>query len=189
MTATSGEDAEMRFLRDVMPHVHYLRGNARAMTGCPADADDLVQETMLRAYLALETFEPAGNMRAWLHRIMSNVFIDNYRSARRRPSTRLTADVALAVAQDPAARRTEVRSAEAHVLDALPGEVAIAVRELPDDLKLTVFYAHVLEYRNVEIAEALGIPAGTVASRLHRARGRMRELLDRRVSGPGVVGR
>lgn len=179
MNLTRGEDAEMQFVRDVMPHFDYLRTNAHSMTGCRVDAEDLVQETMLKAYVSLQNFRP-GNMRAWLHRIMSNVFVDQYRSAKRRPPTWLTGDVAIEVTQSKAAAtRPEVRSAEVHALESLPGDVACAVRALPEDLKLTVFYAHVLEYRNVEIAAMLGIPVGTVASRLHRARERMRELLQR----------
>ncbi|KUI02764.1 hypothetical protein AU189_00315 [Mycolicibacterium acapulense] len=163
-------DAERRFVRDVMPHFDYLRTKARAMTSCRADAEDLVQETLLKAYVGLKTFQPGGNMRAWLHRIMCNVFVDNYRSAKRRPPTWLLGDLAFEVAQsETVAARPEQRSAEAQALDSLPGEVACAVRALPEDLKLTVFYAHVLEYRNVEIAAILGIPVGTVASRLHRA--------------------
>lgn len=180
MNLTQGEDAELQFVRDVMPHSDYLHSNAYAMTGCRADAEDLVQETMLKAYVGLHTFGPGGNIRAWLHRIMSNVFVDQYRSAKRRPPTWLTGDVAIEVTQSKAAStRPEVRSAEVHALESLPGDVACAVRALPEDLKLTVFYAHVLEYRNVEIAAMLGIPVGTVASRLHRARERMRELLQR----------
>lgn len=181
MNLTHGEDAEVQFVRDVMPHSDYLHTNAHAMTGCRADAEDLVQDTMLKAYVSLQTFRPGGNMRAWLHRIMSNAFVDNYRSAKRRPPTWLTGDVALEVTQSHAAAgRPEVRSAEMHALESLPGDVACALRTLPEDLKLTVFYAHVLDYRNVEVAAILGIPAGTVASRLHRARQLMRELLQRR---------
>ncbi|SEH50618.1 RNA polymerase sigma-70 factor, ECF subfamily [Mycolicibacterium rutilum] len=189
MKPTHREDAKAQFVRDVMPHFEYLRTNAYVMTGCRADAEDLVQETMLKAYVGLRTFEPGGNIRAWLHRIMSNVFVDNYRSAQRRPPTRLTGDVALMVTQsETAASRPEARSAETHALESLPGDVSNAVRSLPEDLKLTVFYAHVLEYRNVEIAAILGIPVGTVASRLHRARRRMRDLLQRRSFGCAPAG-
>lgn len=181
MKLTPDEDAERRFVRDVMPHFDYLRTRARAMTRCRADAEDLVQETMLKAYVGLRTFQPGGNMRAWLQRIMGNVFVDNYRGAKRRPQTSSVGDLAFEVAQsETVPARPEARSAEARALESLPGEVACAVRALPEDLKLTVFYAHVLEYRNVEIAAILGIPVGTVASRLHRARKRMRELLTRR---------
>ncbi|UUO01623.1 RNA polymerase sigma factor [Mycolicibacterium novocastrense] len=184
MNPTPDEDAERRFVRDVMPHFDYLRNKARAMTRCRADAEDLVQETMLKAYVGLRTFEPGGNMRAWLHRIMSNVFVDNYRGALRRPRTWLIGDLAFKVTQsETVTEHPEVRSAETRALESLPGELACAVRALPEDLKLTVFYAHVLEYRNVEIAAILGIPVGTVASRLHRARKRIRELLARRPFG------
>lgn len=109
MKPTHREDAKAQFVRDVMPpHFEYLRTNAYVMTGCRADAEDLVQETMLKAYVGLRTFEPGGNIRAWLHRIMSNVFVDNYRSAQRRPPTRLTGDVALMVTQsETAASRPE----------------------------------------------------------------------------------
>lgn len=181
MKLTPDEDAERRFVRDVMPHFDYLRTRTGSMTRCRADAEDLVQETMLKAYVGLRTFQPGGNMRAWLQRIMGNVFVDNYRGAKRRPQTSLVGDLAFEVAQsETGPGRPEARSAEARALESLPGEVACAVRALPEDLKWTVFYAHVLEYRNVEIAAILGIPVGTVASRLHRARKRMRELLTRR---------
>ena len=180
MKLTHGEDAEVQFVRDVMPHSGYLHTNAHAMTGCRADAEDLVQDTMLRAYVSLQTFRPGGNMRAWLHRIMSNVFVDNYRRGKRRPPTWLTGDVALETTHSQAAAgRPDVRSAEMHALEWMPGDVTCVLQALPEDLKLTVFYAHVLDYRNVEIAAILDIPAGTVASRLHRARQQMRELLQR----------
>ncbi|WP_176561014.1 sigma-70 family RNA polymerase sigma factor [Mycobacterium neglectum] len=189
MNLTHDEDEQVQFVRDVMPHFDYLHTNARAMTGCRADAEDLVQDTMLKAYVGLQSFRPGGNMRAWLHRIMSNVFVDNYRSAKRRPPTRLTGDVALEVEHsEAAATRPDARSAEVHALEPLSGDVASAVRALPEDLKLTVFYAHVLEYRNVEIAAILGIPVGTVASRLHRAHRRMRELLQRSAFGCASAG-
>ncbi|MCV7278228.1 sigma-70 family RNA polymerase sigma factor [Mycolicibacterium flavescens] len=184
MNPTHRDDAEVQFVRDVMPHFDYLRTNAYGLTGCRNDAEDLVQETLLKAYVGLPTFKAGGNMRAWLHRIMTNVFVDNYRSAKRRPPTWLAGDASLETAQsDSAAVRPESRSAEARALESLAGDVAGAVRALPDDLKLTVFYAHVLDYRNVEIAEILGIPVGTVASRLHRARLRMRDLLQHRPLG------
>ncbi|WP_197415490.1 RNA polymerase sigma factor [Mycobacterium sp. IS-1590] len=180
MKLTPDEDAERRFVRDVMPHFDYLRTKARAMTRDRADAEDLVQETMHKAYVGLGTFQTGGNMRAWLHRIMCNVFVDNYRGAKRRPPMWLIGDLAFEVTQsETMPARPEARSAEAHALESLPGEVTCAVRALPEDLKLTVFYAHVMEYPNVEIAAILGIPVGTVASRLHRARKRLRELLTR----------
>lgn len=181
MNPTQGDNPEVHFVRDVMPHFDYLRTNACVMTNCRADAEDLVQETMLKAFVGLGSFKPGGNMRAWLHRIMINVFVDNYRSAKRRPSTWLAGDTALEPTHpESTGGRPESRSAETRALELLPGDVSSAVSALSEDLKLTVFYAHILDYRNVEIARILGIPAGTVASRLHRARHHMRDLLQGR---------
>jgi RNA polymerase sigma-70 factor (ECF subfamily) len=144
------------------------------------NAEDLVQETILKAFMSYGSYREGSNLKAWLHRIMVNTWVDSYRAAQRRPSEQLRREIieeqlAVGSALSPRARR----SAEVEVLSALPDVAVLALRTLPDDLRETVFYADVEGYRNTEIALILNIPVGTVGSRLHRGRKTLRELLAR----------
>ena len=180
MHATHRDRVAEEFVRDVMPHSDHLGRYAYSMTRDRSAAEDLVQETLLKAFVGFGSFDPNSSMRAWLRRIMTNIHFDNYRRAQRRPPTLLMGD-ALAEVTDsgPLSRRSAARSAELCAIEALPSEIARVVRTLPRNLQLALYYSHVLEYRNVEIAQTLKIPVGTVASRLHCARQRLREALNR----------
>ncbi|CAM3340791.1 RNA polymerase sigma factor [Mycolicibacterium frederiksbergense] len=158
------------------------------MTTRRADAEDLVQETILRAYLRFDTFQAGSNVRAWLRKIMFNLMIDTHRTTKRRPPEDLIGCMSSEAADFIDRFRPEVRSAEDHVIDALSGDVAKAVRALPDDLRLTVYYADVLGYRNTEIAEMMAIPTGTVASRLYRARKQLRGELESQFDDQALPG-
>ncbi|CAN5616247.1 sigma-70 family RNA polymerase sigma factor SigH [soil metagenome] len=167
-----------RFEVEVIPYTGYLLGHAQALAKQRHDAEDLVQDTMLKAYLSFKTFRQGSNMKSWLYRIMINTWVDNYRQAQRRPTEHLTGEIT-----DPQlSRQTDLpnsatRSAEVEVLVGLPTDTEHALRALPNELRETIFYADVEGYRNTEIAVMFGIPVGTVASRLHRGRNRLRELL------------
>jgi RNA polymerase sigma-70 factor (ECF subfamily) len=172
-SAVAIDDASKRFVRDVMPLVDQLYRAARRYCRHAADAEDLVQETIVKAYAGFHRFEDGTNVRAWLFRILTNTWISSYRAAQRRPDEVLTADVAdvwPTVGRHP--------SAEVAVLEAMgDDEVRDAIQALGEDQRLVVYYADVEGFRYKEIAEILGVPLGTVMSRLHRGRTNLRAML------------
>jgi RNA polymerase sigma-70 factor (ECF subfamily) len=171
-----------RFINDALPYLKQLRNRARRLTSTAADADDLVQETMLRAYAGFNTFSEGTNLRAWLYRIMTNTYINGLRRAERRPSEYLTdhiTDQQLA-AQDRHSSQ-QSRSAEIEALDALPdGELADALSTLPLQFRLAVYYRDIVGLHYREIAEIMTCCEGTVMSRLHRGRKQLRTVLRTR---------
>jgi RNA polymerase sigma-70 factor, ECF subfamily len=170
-------DLHARFERDVLPHLSRLYPAALRMTRNASDAEDLVQETSAKAYAAFHQFKPDTNLRAWLNRILANTFISGYRKRRREPVQELAGDVE----RDLGALYLRARSAEAEAMDRLGDEeIARALADLPEAFRMTVYLADVEGYAYKEIAEIMGTPVGTVMSRLHRARGRLREQLASR---------
>jgi len=167
------DDAEARFVRDVLPLVDQLYRAALRYTRRPADAEDLVQETMVKAYAGFHRFNDGTNARAWLFRILTNTWISAYRSSRRRVDEVLSADVAEVW---PTAGGNP--SAELAVLEAMgDADVRDALQALPEGQRLVVYYADVEGFRYKEIAAILDVPVGTVMSRLHRGRVNLRALL------------
>jgi len=166
-----------RFERDAIPLLDQLYGGAHRMTRSRADAEDLVQDTMLRAYTGFRSFRQGTHLKAWLFRIMHNTWIDDYHKARRRPIEHLSGDI---TDWRHADRQTcwECRSAEVEALEALPdSEITEALDSLPAGLRITIYYADVCGHTYKEIADIMGVPTGTVMSRLHRARRRLRRQL------------
>ena len=175
-------DAELtaRFERDAIPLLDDLYNAARRLTRNRADAEDLVQDTMLKAYSQFHSFREESRLRAWLCRIMHNTWINNHRKLRSRPTEHLSGDIGHW--QHEARLRhcdsAGCRPAELDVLESLPDrKIVEALETLPESLRMTVYYADVHGYLYREIAEILDIPIGTVMSRLHSARRRLRALL------------
>jgi RNA polymerase sigma-70 factor, ECF subfamily len=162
----------------VAPHARGLYAAALRMTRNPADAEDLVQETFAKAFAAFGQFQPGTNLAAWLHRILANTFITACRKKQREPLA------AVLAAGDTRARgRALVRSAEDEVVGRLPDvEVAAAMRALPEEFRVTVYLADVEGFGYREIAQITGVPVGSVGSRLHRGRGRLRGMLAARAA-------
>src|ERR1700752_3114382 len=126
------DDSRVRFEREVIPQLSQLYPAALRMTRNPSDAEDLVQETVAKAYAAFHQFKPGTNLRAWLHRILSNTFINGYRKRRREPIQDLGVDFQedWQTSNDPLV--PPVRSAEAEVIERLASsEILQALRELP----------------------------------------------------------
>lgn len=152
-----------RFNHNVVPVIDELRRAALRLTRHHADAEDLLQVTLEKAWLGIDSFHDGTNARAWLHRIMANERISLYRRAQRRP-TEQTLD-------DAATSKLVTDSAEAVVVNNQPdGELGRAMRTLPYGQRIAIYYAFVEGRRHSEIAEILGIPVGTVMSRVFRAR-------------------
>ena len=172
-TVVAIDDPSARFARDVLPFVDQLYRAARRYTRSSADAEDLVQETMVKAYAGFHTFTVGTNIRAWLFRILTNTWITSYRTAARRPDEVLAADVT-----DMRPSASQDQSAELAVLEAMGDEdVRDALQALPEGQRLVVYYADVEGFRYKEIAAILDTPLGTVMSRLHRGRANLRALL------------
>jgi len=152
------------------------------MTRNPSDAEDLVQESMARAYAGLRHFTPGTNSRAWLFRILANTFVSSYRKRQREPVQVLSAEFEALAATVPgwstAGPNRTVPSAEDAVLGQFAySDVRAALSELPECFRTTIYLADVEGYPCREVAEMLGVPVGTVMSRLHRARGLLRRRL------------
>lgn len=168
------------FEEAVMPLMKQLYGRALKMTRSQADAEDLVQESMMRAYKGFHSFLPGSNLQAWLHRILTNTFINDYRRRQRQPvqcaSEQLYDFQMAAIA---AHSSTGLRSAEDEALDLFPdSRVKSAMQALPEQHRLVVYYADVEGLSYHEIARIMGTPKGTVMSRLHRGRRQLRSHLS-----------
>ena len=161
------------FADQVLPYARQLRSAALRLTGNAADADALVQETYEKASAGFATFRPGTNLRAGLHRIQENTFYGACRTRGRRPRE-LPLDALSALAE-----RADFGSSAEDVALARMTDPALkeAVRELPEHLAITVYLADAQGFRYAEIAEITGVPLGTVMSRLHRGRRRLRALL------------
>ncbi|TXI51499.1 sigma-70 family RNA polymerase sigma factor [Mycolicibacter arupensis] len=144
-----------------------------------ADAEDLLQDTLIHAYTGFRTFEPGSNLKAWMFRIMANQCINTFRKKERRPSEYLADDISdYLLASSAAHISTGLRSTETEVLEALPdGDIRAAVQKLPVAFATTLYYSDVEGYSYREIAEMTGVPIGTVMSRLARGRKQLRTSL------------
>jgi len=181
-------DLESRFEQDAMPLLPNLYSAALRLTRNPTDAEDLVQETFLRAYRGFARFEPGTNLRAWLYRILMNTFINSYRKKQREPLTISEDEVDEWYLYSKMAERGAEPSAETAVIEALPDEdVQDALASLPEQFRTAVLLADVEGFSYKEIAEIVGVPIGTVMSRLHRGRKALEKRLWDVVRERGLV--
>jgi RNA polymerase sigma-70 factor (ECF subfamily) len=185
------DDAQRKalFQRDAVPAMEQLLRRALRLTRNRADAEDLVQETMIKGYKHFHSFQQGTNLSAWLNRIMTNAYISTYRKAMRRPML-LSSDEFADMLTTATARYPSIgSSAEDQAINGLGDtRLAAAMRSLPEAFRVAVYYADVEGLTYKEIAELTGSKHGTVMSRLHRGRQRLRTILaDRANSDAGPV--
>ena len=189
-------DARREFEEQAIPFMDQLYAAAMRMTRNPADAADLVQETFVKAFGSWSSFSQGTNLKAWLYRIQTNTFINNYRKNQRNPYQGTIDDLEdwqLGGAES-VTQHTSTRSAEAEAIDHLPDSaVKDALQAVPEDFRMAVYFADVEGFSYQEIADIMKTPVGTVMSRLHRGRRMLRDLLadyarDRGIAVPSTTG-
>jgi RNA polymerase sigma-70 factor, ECF subfamily len=169
-------DHAAQFERDAVPYWGQLYSAALRMTRNPCDAEDLVQETFARAYSRFHQFRPGTNLSAWLYRIEANTFLNTCRKRKREPAQMLCAGFQTYWPAGTCVPST--RSAEAAALERLAdSDILRALRELPREFRTAVYLADIDGYQQKEIAQIMGTPIGTVMSRLHRGRAKLRQML------------
>ncbi|MDO4761235.1 MAG: sigma-70 family RNA polymerase sigma factor [Corynebacterium sp.] len=180
-TTSAAKDTGLRqrFEEEALPLLDHLYSGALRMTRNETDAEDLVQETYMKAFQSFASFTPGTNLKAWLYRIMTNSYINAYRKKQRQPqhtSHEEVTDYQLLTSSMHEAIGLE--SAEVEALRNIPdGTIAHAMMELADDYRMVVYYADIEGFAYKEIAEIMDTPLGTVMSRLHRGRKMLRSAL------------
>jgi RNA polymerase sigma-70 factor, ECF subfamily len=192
--AAPAEPADPERLRELfeeqaLQYMDQLYAAAMRMTRNPTDAGDLVQETYLKAFAAFGRFRQGTNLKAWLYRIQTNTFINNYRKNQRNPYQGTIDDLEdWQLGSAESATSSASRSAEAEAIDHLPDStVKDALQSIPEDFRLAVYLADVEGFAYQEIADIMKTPVGTVMSRLHRGRRLLRGLLTDYAGERGIA--
>ena len=175
----SAAERTKRFERDALQYMNQLYAAALRYTRNQDDAQDLVQDTYAKAYTSFHQFEPGTNLKAWLYRVLTTTFINNYRKDQRRPQTSDSEIEDWQLADAASHTSDQGKSTEDVVLESLPdSDIKRALTEIPEEFRMAVYLADVEGFSYKEIAEIVNVPTGTVMSRLHRGRKLLREKLS-----------
>ena len=175
-TELSDEERTRLFEEQVLPMADRLFGAAMRYTRDPIDAQDLVQESMVKAYRSFHQFQQGTNLKAWLYRVLHTTYLSMYRKRQRRPQENLTDEWGDHTLYDTIGSQD---SAEADVLAGITDEaVKDALASLPEQFRMAVYLADVEGFAYKEIAEIMGTPVGTVMSRIHRGRKGLQQALE-----------
>ena len=161
------------FAEQAMPLMDQLYSAAMRMTRNPADAEDLVQETYMKAFRGFDRFQEGTNLKAWMYRILTNSYINRYRQKQRRPDESDIADVEdMYLYRRLGGENSEIGSSaeDAFLNSVTDSQVKAAIEALPENFRIAVLLADIEGFAYKEIAEILEIPIGTVMSRIHRGR-------------------
>ena len=176
--AESPAQKKARFERDAMQYTNQMYAAALRYTKDPHDAQDLVQDTYAKAFVSFHQFEPGTNLKAWMYRILSTTFINTYRKDQRRPQISDGELEDWQIFGASSHTSDQGRSAEDVALDGIVDvDVRAALAAMPEDFRMAVYLADVEGFSYKEIAEIVGVPPGTVMSRLHRGRKLLRASL------------
>jgi RNA polymerase sigma-70 factor (ECF subfamily) len=189
MSTTSTESVTLTFEQEAVPHLPALYRTALRMTRNEQAAEDLVQDTLERAYRSFDRYEPGTNFHAWLFKILSYTAISTYRrQAARAQTTPLDGMEEFNLYHQTRRVGIEVSDVEASVLDRLgEGAVRDAIDALPPEFRLVIMLADVEGFAYKEIAQIVGIPIGTVMSRLHRSRRLLQAALCEQAYAAGII--
>jgi RNA polymerase sigma-70 factor, ECF subfamily len=175
------------FEKEAVPHMESLFNFALKLTGDSDDADDLVQETYLKAFRFFDKFQKGTNCKAWLYRIMKNTFINTYRKQSKEPD-KLDYEEVENFYENVKASSTDSAHLEKEIFDnLLDDELSQAISKLPEDFRTVIILCDIEGYTYDEIAEFVNCPVGTVRSRLHRARKLLHENLFEYASSKGYI--
>ena len=179
VVSTPGPGSTAGFHGRIAPLIDDLYRQARRLTDQHVDAEDLVQDTLAKAFAGFDSLRPDSNLHAWLFRILHNTHISNCRRTKRRPAHDLAQPITdVQLVTNAAHSAWGLPSAEEQALkDFGDQDVRAAMRALPEQFRTTVYYADIEGLRCREIAAVMNTPIGTVVSRLHRGRRRLRRLL------------
>lgn len=175
------------FEREAIPHMDALFNFALKMTGDSDEADDLVQETYLKAFRFFDKFEKGTNCKAWLFRIMKNTYINKYRKETKEPD-KVDYEEVENFYENVKPSSTDSAHLEKDIFDnLLDDELSEAINSLPDDFKTVVILCDIEGFTYEEIADFIDVPVGTVRSRLHRARKMLFTKLQKYASERGYI--
>lgn len=183
MTMTQLTRAEVKkqkdFDEEIIPHMDALHNFALRLTTDMTDAEDLVQDTIVKAYRFFNSYEKGTNAKAWMFRILKNSFINNYRKTSKKPN-QVDYDEVSSYYETIRAERTETSDLESLMFrELMDDDLSTALLRLPEDFRTVVLLCDVEGYTYEEIANMLDVPIGTIRSRLHRGRNLLKsELLD-----------
>lgn len=166
------------FEDEIIPHLDAMYNFALRLTSDPSDAEDLVQDTIVKAFRFFSSYEKGTNAKAWLFRILKNSYINNYRKQSKQPN-QVDYDEVSTFYETIRAERTDTSDLEDKMFrDLIDDDISKALDELPEDFRTVVLLCDIEDFTYEEIANMLDVPIGTIRSRLHRGRNLLKAQLE-----------